>query len=254
MKIYKKVIFNIFLILAIIMLSIVNSNNSKYIVANLESKKPIYRVQTDEKKISLTFDVNWAENEYIYEILDVLDRYNVKATFVIMGKWIIYPEGNEEKLVEIKKRGHEIGNHSYVHPMFTQINEGRMLEEIKKTETIIQENIGYTTKLFRFPSGNFDEKSLEFINNLGYKCIQWDVDSVDWKESSEEEEYKRVMKNVKAGSIVLFHNNAKYTPKNLDKILDELINEEGYEIIPVGELIYNEDYYVDENGEQIKNK
>lgn len=62
------------------------------------------------------------------------------------------------------------------------------------------------------------------------------------------------MKNVKAGSIVLFHNNAKYTPKNLDKILDELINEEGYEIIPVGELIYNEDYYVDENGEQIKNK
>lgn len=252
MKVYKKIIFNIFIILMIVVASIMTLNNAKYISAELVNKKPIYRVKTDDKKIALTFDVNWAENEYIYEILDVLDKYNVKATFFIMGKWVIYPEGNNEKLIKIKERGHEIGNHSYVHPMFSKIDQGRILEEIKKTETIIQENVGYTTKLFRFPSGDFNEKSLEFINNLGYKCIQWDVDSVDWKETSEEDEYKRVMKNVKEGSIILFHNNAKYTPKNLDKILNKLINEDSYEIVPVGELIYSDESYIDENGEQIK--
>lgn len=78
-----------------------------------KDNKPIHCVDREDKKISLTFDVNWAENDYLYEILDLLDENNVKATFFIMGKWVIYPEGNREKLVEIHKRGHEIGNHSY---------------------------------------------------------------------------------------------------------------------------------------------
>ena len=81
--------------------------------------------------------------------------------------------------------------------------------------------------------------------------MQWSVDSVDWKESGEEIEYIRVKKNIKPGSIVLFHNNAKYTPKNLEKIIKECINE-GYTFVKIGELIYENEFYVDENGIQHK--
>lgn len=84
-----------------------------------------------------------------------------------------------------------------------------------------------------------------------YKCIQWDVDSVDWKQSGADVEYNRVMKNVKEGSILLFHNNAKYTPENLDRIINKL-TDEGYKFLTVSELIYDDNYYIDENGVQNK--
>lgn len=77
------------------------------------------------------------------------------------------------------------------------------------------------------------------------------VDSVDWKQSGADVEYNRVMKNVKEGSILLFHNNAKYTPENLDRIINKL-TDEGYKFLTVSELIYDDNYYIDENGVQNK--
>ncbi|MBM6860415.1 polysaccharide deacetylase family protein, partial [Clostridium saudiense] len=225
---------------------------SKSILVNGSlDKKPIFRVNTENKQIALTFDVNWAENEYIYDILDVLNKYNVKATFFVMGKWVNYPEGNKEKLIKINEMGHEIGNHSYVHPSFSKIDESRMLEELTKTDDIIYEAIGVKPTLFRFPSGDYNDKALQFVLEKGYKCIQWDCDSVDWKESGEEVEYERIMKKVTSGSIMLFHNNAKYTPSNLDKIISKL-KEDGYEFVTVGQLTECDEYYIDENGEQHK--
>ncbi len=87
---------------------------------------------------------------------------------------------------------------------------------------------------------------------MGYTCIQWDTDSVDWKELGADVEYNRVMKKVKPGSIMLFHNNAKYTPENLEKIINEL-QKQGYVFKPVGEMIYKNDYTIDEQGIQHKN-
>ena len=78
------------------------------------------------------------------------------------------------------------------------------------------------------------------------------MDSVDWKEKGAQEEYDRVIKNVKSGSIVLFHNNAKYTPENLPKILEKL-KAEGYKIVPISELIYMDNYELDHTGNQIRN-
>lgn len=251
MKRTKKIIVNICLLLIIMIISIFSSraiatNNSAV------SNKPIFRVDTESKKIAITFDVNWAEEEHIYEILDILKKYDVKATFFVMGKWVNFPEGNKEKLIRINEEGHEIGNHSYVHPSFSKISEERMLEELNKTDEIIYEAIGVKPTLFRFPSGDYNERALAYVMNKGYSCIQWDCDSVDWKQLGEEIEYERVIKNVKAGSILLFHNNAKYTPKNLEKLIVKL-KEDGYEFVTVGQLIYYENYYIDENGEQHKN-
>ncbi|HAT4282411.1 TPA: polysaccharide deacetylase family sporulation protein PdaB [Clostridium perfringens] len=215
-----------------------------------KDNKPIHCVDREDKKISLTFDVNWAENDYLYEILDLLDENNVKATFFIMGKWVIYPEGNREKLVEIHKRGHEIGNHSYVHPDFKNIGKDRMIEEVKKTEEIIEKEIGVKTNLFRFPSGSYSQEGLSAIEGLQYKSIQWDVDSVDWKGESKEKEYKKVVNNVKGGSILLYHNNGKYTVENLKEIIPKL-KSEGYEFVKISDIIYENSYEIDDNGKQL---
>ena len=215
-----------------------------------KDNKPIHCVDRDDKKISLTFDVNWAENDYLYEILDLLDENNIKATFFIMGKWVIYPEGNREKLVEIHKRGHEIGNHSYVHPDFKNIGKERIIEEVKKTEEIIEKEVGVKTNLFRFPSGSYSKESLSAIEGLEYKSIQWDVDSVDWKGESKEREYKKVVNNVKGGSILLYHNNGKYTVENLKEIIPKL-KSEGYEFVKISDIIYENSYEIDDNGKQL---
>ena len=215
-----------------------------------KDNKPIHCVDRDDKKISLTFDVNWAENDYLYEILDLLDENNIKATFFIMGKWVIYPEGNREKLVEIHKRGHEIGNHSYVHPDFKNIGKERIIEEVKKTEEIIEKEVGVKTNLFRFPSGSYSKESLSVIEGLEYKSIQWDVDSVDWKGESKEREYKKVVNNVKGGSILLYHNNGKYTVENLKEIIPKL-KSEGYEFVKISDIIYENSYEIDDNGKQL---
>lgn len=169
-----------------------------------------------------------------------------------MGGWVNYSEENVNKLKAIKEGGHEIGNHSYKHPSFTKIGAAKMKEEIEKTNDIIEKYTGDKPKLFRFPSGDYNKEVFLKIRNLGYMTIQWDVDSVDWKEASPEMEYNRVMKNVKPGSIILFHN-AKYTPQNLERIIKEL-KDKGYEFKPVGEMIFFEDYNVDNQGIQHKQK
>ena len=215
-----------------------------------KDNKPIHCVDREDKKISLTFDVNWAENDYLYEILDLLDENNVKATFFIMGKWVIYPEGNREKLIEIHKRGHEIGNHSYVHPDFKNIGKERIIEEVKKTEEIIEKEVGVKTNLFRFPSGSYSQESLSVIHGLQYKSIQWDVDSVDWKGESKEREYKKVIDNIKGGSILLYHNNGKHTVENLKEIIPKL-KSEGYEFVKISDIIYENSYEIDDNGKQL---
>lgn len=242
---------SLILLISTIIISIFLKEEAKFSLAQIVSDKPIYRVKTEEKNIAITFDINWAENDELYNILEVLDKYNVKATFFIMGGWVNYSDENKEKLIKIKEGGHEIGNHSYIHPMFSKITEERMKDEIEKTNKIINDTTKEEVKLFRFPSGDYNKKACEFIYSQGMIGIQWDVDSVDWKQTSAEEEYNRVMKKVAPGSILLFHNNAKYTPKNLDRIISEL-QKENYKFTKVGELIYYDDYFIDEKGEQIK--
>ena len=247
----KKVVIEVILLVLVIILSLVVNKRSISVSTNKPSKLPIFRVNTEEKEVALTFDINWAEEDHLDEILQILKKYDAKGTFFIMGGWVNYTDDNKEKLKNIYNDGHEIGNHSYIHPNFMNITEERMNDELKKTEDIIYETIGYNTKLFRFPSGSYNEKALNYVMSKGYKCIQWDVDSVDWKQAGADVEYNRVMKNVKEGSILLFHNNAKYTPENLDRIINKLTGE-GYKFLTVSELVYDDNYYIDENGVQNK--
>lgn len=247
----KRIVINLFLIFVLLAVSF-GINKGISVMGNAQEEEPIYCVDTNDKVVSLTFDVNWVEKDNIDVILSILKKYNIKGTFFIMGRWVDYSEENVNKLKAIKEGGHEIGNHSYKHPSFTKIGADKMKEEIDKTNAIIEKYTGDKPKLFRFPSGDYNKEAFLKVRNFGYMAIQWNVDSVDWKEASPEMEYNRVMKNVKPGSIILFHN-AKYTPQNLDRIIKEL-KDKGYEFKPVGEMISFEDYIVDNQGIQHKQK
>lgn len=239
------------LILIISLISIFTGiNKTTYVAGSKIEEHPIYSVDINDKSVSLTFDINWTQKDNTQVILDVLNKYNIKATFFIMGGWVDYNEENQNILKKIKEGGHEIGNHSYKHPSFTKIGGDRITEEIEKTNDVIKKITGDKPKLVRFPSGDYNKQVNSWVRDLGYITIQWDVDSVDWKEKDPKEEFNRVMKNTKNGSIILFHN-AKNTPDNLIKIISSLKNQ-GYEFKTVGDLIYDGDYFIDEQGIQHK--
>lgn len=246
-----KVIISIILFALIISVSLILREEEYIETIEKGYEVPIYSVSIEEKVAAITFDINWAKEENLYTILDILDKYNTKATFFIMGAWVNQNDENVEKLKAIVERGHEIGNHSYLHPNFTKIGEEQIKEELRKTNEIIEKLTKVKPVLFRFPSGDYNERVNKVVLNEGFISIQWNCDSVDWKEEGAEIEYSRIKENLKPGSILLFHNNAKYTPENLEKVLKDYQNQE-YKFVKVGDLIYNEGYTVEKDGTQRK--
>ena len=249
MQISTRKVINFLILLVIIISSIF-----QIIMPSVEAASknhPIYNVDTDKKEVAITFDMNWGE-DYTLEILNILDEFDAKATFFVIGSWINYSEDNTNILKEVKKRGHEIGNHSNTHPDFTKISKDRILKEIYTTEEKIKNITGDNSKSFRFPSGAYDNKSLEVSKSTGLYPVHWNVDSIDWKEQGEEIEYNRVIKNLKPGDIILFHTNAKHTPNNIRKLLIYL-RDRDYKAVKVIDIIYKDDYSIDINGKQIHN-
>lgn len=215
-------------------------------VFNPNKELPIYSVEIDEKKASITIDAAWGD-EFTSAILDTLDEYNVKATFFLVEFWA---EDYPNQVKEIHKRGHEIGNHSSTHPDFTSLSKEQMVNEITTTDKRITELTGVKPTVFRPPYGAYNDLVIQSLRELDYYTIQWDIDSLDWKELGVEPVVDRVVKNVGKGSIILFHNNAKYIKEYLPIVLDRLI-EEGYELVPVSELIYKDNFQLDNGGRQI---
>lgn len=247
-RIQKKVLLVCIFLFSGVIASVFMNYRDTSAFLRVDRKLPIYNVDTKEKKISLSFDVSWG-NDNTEKILEILDKYNVKATFFIVGGWIDqYPD----KLKEIYKRGHEIGNHSNMHPDMTKLTREKIIQDIDINDAKIRQITGEGTKLFRCPEGSYNDLVVQTVKETGHYCIQWDVDSIDWKEQGADLEYNRVIKNTKPGSILLFHNNAKYTPENLPRIIEKL-QSEGYQFVKTGDLIYKDNYRIDHSGKQISN-
>lgn len=245
----KNITLRILLVILILFISIIYtsySNNISIVEVFYEKRElPIYSVETDEKKISISFDAAWGD-EYTRQILDILDKYQVKTTFFLVGFWIDkYPE----LVKEISERGHDVGNHSTNHPYMSKLSEEQILKELNTTGNKIKDITGKTSILFRPPYGDYNDRLIRTCIENGYYVIQWDVDSLDWKELGIQPVVDRVTRNVNNGSIVLFHNNAKYVIEYLPLVLEKLQGE-GYEIVPISELIYKEDFYMDNTGRQ----
>lgn len=231
-------------ILAITCLSVIafakTTNNNKLL--------PIYSVGLKSKEIAITFDAAWG-NEDTDEILNILESYNVKATFFLVGGWVSkYPQS----VKKIASHLHEIGNHSNTHPDFTKLDETKILEEIKSCNLKIKNIIGKSPKVFRPPFGAYNNQLISSLKSLKMQTIQWDVDSCDWMEGMSAQQIEtKVLKKVKPGSIILFHNAAINTPAALPNILEDLISK-GYTFKTVSELIYNKNYVINNQGVQIK--
>lgn len=236
------------ILIALFLILLIGNVGLKPTIAD-KKENPIYNVDTKEKKVALTFDVNWAEKDYLEDILKILKEKNVKATFFVMGGWVNYSEENSEKLKKIYADGHEIGNHSYIHPDYTKISSDRMIQEIEKTNETIKNIIGIKPKYFRFPSGAYNSNAVNVLRSNKYTPIQWDVDSIDWKGKSEQFEYDRVINRAKEGSIILYHNNGKYTTKSLPRIIDKL-KSEGFQFVKIDDLVVKGNYYIDMDGKQ----
>lgn len=215
-----------------------------------ERKLPIYCVNTDEKKIALSFDAAWG-NEDTRQILDILKDNNIKATFFMTGEWI---EKYPEDVKTIYNEGHELGNHSMNHLQMSTLNHEECLKEIQGAHDLVKELTGIDMKVFRPPYGDYNNTLIDAASSINYHTIQWDVDSLDWKDYGIESIVDTVCnhKHLGNGSIILMHNGAKYTASALDSVIKKL-KEQGYEFVRMSELIYNKDYYMDHEGRQHKN-
>ncbi len=213
-----------------------------------EREVPIYGVDLEEKKLAISFDAAWGA-DCTPTLLKILKEHNIKTTFFLTGIWVKeYPE----MVKKIAEAGHELGNHSLTHPHCNTLSAEEFVEELKKNEEMIHKLTAKRTKLFRPPFGEYDNTNLKAARKNGYEVIQWSVDSLDWQEAGTEAVVDRVLKNAHPGAIVLFHNNAQYTPEALPIILKGL-KKDGYKIVPVSELLHKGDYYIEKhNGIQKK--
>ena len=124
-------------------------------------------------------------------------------------------------------------------------------DEIQKVHNKVKELTGLDMTVFRPPFGDYDDTVIEAANELGYHVIQWDCDSLDWKDYGVDSIIHTVTnhKHLGNGSIILMHNGAKYTKDALEQVITELKNQ-GYEFVTVSELIYKENYQMDHEGRQ----
>ena len=206
---------------------------------------PIYCVNRDDNKISISFDAAWGGDKTL-GILDLLDEYNIKTTFFLVDIWTQkYPE----LVKEIVTRGHEIGNHSTSHPQMSKLNETQIAKELNTQADNVLAIAGVRPVLFRPPYGDYDDQVVLQARKDGYEVIQWNVDSLDWKNLGVEPMIQRTTKNLHPGDILLFHNNSQYITQALPAII-ESIQSQGYQIVPISELVLSQPYWIDHTGMQ----
>ncbi len=206
---------------------------------------PIYSVDREDKVVSISFDCAWGV-EYTDEILNALKVSNVRATWFMVEFWT---EKYGAYVKKIDGAGHEIGTHSSTHSYMSKQNAEEIKLELSTSSEAIESLTGKKVELFRPPYGDYDDELIKTASEQGYYSIQWDVDSLDWKDLSAADIAMRVINGVQSGSIILMHNNGLHTAEAVPIILETLKNR-GYSFVPIGELIYRENYVVDGTGRQ----
>lgn len=209
---------------------------------------PIYCVEKDYKVLSISFDAAWG-NEDTQQLIDILKTENIQATFFVVGAWVDkYPES----VKALSDAGHEVMNHSATHPHMPDLSTEQMTEEVQSCNEKIKAITGVQPTLFRPPYGDYNNAVISTMRSIGMYSIQWDVDSLDWRNPAPSEITQRVVENAQNGSIILFHNAAVNTPAALPSVIAGL-KAKGFSFLPVSKLIYTENYTMDHTGRQIPN-
>lgn len=194
--------------------------------------KPVYQGNLNRKQVALTFD-GGGGGTYPPEQLAILKKHNVQATIFLTGNWI---ENFPTLAKKIAADGYEIGNHSYSHPYMTKLSDSKIKQEILKTENLI---IGLGAKkpnLFRPPYGARNTHLDDLAGSLGYSSIMWSIDTIDWKNPGPQTIIAKIKNNVRNGSIILLHLDARDTIKALPEIITWL-RSQGYRLVKVSEIL-----------------
>ena len=213
---------------------------------------PIYCVDrssdTGSPKVALSFDAAWG-NEDTVKILDILAKHNVKVTFFMTGGWI---EKYPDDVKAIAAAGHDLANHSENHKQMSKLSADKCKTEIMKPHEKVKTLTGIDMTLFRPPYGDYNNTLIKTANEqCKYHVIQWDVDSLDWKDYTAKQITDRILnhKHLGNGSIILMHNGAKHTAEALESIILSL-QEKGYTLVPISQLILPGEYTIDHEGRQ----
>ncbi len=210
---------------------------------------PIYSVETEEKKLSISFDCAWGV-DYTDRLLAAMEKEGVRCTFFAVEFWA---EKYPEYLKKISDAGHEIGTHSATHPKMSSLSATAIDKELETSVQAIEKVTGKKVELFRPPFGDYDDLLIERAEKAGLYTVQWSVDSLDWKDLSAKEIEERVLSRATSGSIVLFHNQGLHTAEAISNIISAL-KSRGYELVPIGELIYRDNFVMRADGAQVKNE
>lgn len=210
---------------------------------------PIYCVEKEQPQISISFDAAWG-NEDTEKLLSILKKHNVKATFFMTGGWI---EKYPDDVKAIAAGGHDLGNHSENHKQMSQLSAGQCKEELMKPHEKVKQLTGKDMILFRPPYGDYNDTLIQVCRENNYYPIQWDVDSLDWKDYDAATIIRRVTENdhLGNGSIILCHNGGKHTAEALDELIT-IFKQKGYSFVPISELILKDGYTINHEGRQVK--
>lgn len=230
-----------------VLIAIANMSTAQILpTSSGERALPIYNVKTEENKVALTMNCAWSADD-IDRILETLEKNEVKITFFIVGEWA---EKYPEAVKKIYEAGHEIGTHSNTHPHVEQLSAEKNLEEIKLGVEKLQKITGEQTRLYRTPYGEYNDTVINTARENGYYTIQWNIDTLDYKGLTGDEMWGRIKEKLQKGSIILTHNGTEHTADSLDMLLKN-IKTNGYQVTTVSDLIYKDNYIIDNNGTQI---
>ena len=223
------------LALFIVVLLVVNSFG--LIIYARESN--IYRSFPEVKgKIALTFD-DGPHPRYTRQILEILKREGVRATFFVIGENIGYYD--EGIVADIIADGHELGNHTYNHEHTKSMTQEDFYRDVRACHDLIKEKYNYDMKIFRPPEGYIDTKVENIARELDYSIIIWSIDTKDWEHVGSDIIVGNIEKNASDGDIILMHDYVSKPNTTIDA-LERIIRNlkaQGYEFVTVSELISN---------------
>ena len=206
---------------------------------------PIYSVETGEKTAALGINCAWDDSD-IDRILELLEARGIRATFFVVGDWCDrYPDA----VRRIAAAGHELGSHSDTHPDMTKLSREEIAAQLDRSKLKLEAVSGQKVRLFRAPSGAYDNQVVSTARALGWEVVQWSNDSLDWKTPPVEEMVEKGCGRAAPGDIQLWHAGKRNTAAALERVLDRLAGE-GYRFVPVGELILPAPYRLDHTGRQ----
>lgn len=197
--------------------------------------EPIRHIKTTQKVVALTFD-DGPDNPYTEQILGVLDKHNVKATFYVLG-------GNAKAYPDLIKKmmnkGHELGNHTMSHSMMKNKSVEKISQDIQSVDTILR-NLGYQKEItFRAPFGITSDNLKIALKQLNKRMVLFTFLPQDWTKISSQQIYQNVMKEMKPGLIITLHDGGKRR-ENTVKATEMLINtlqQQGYQFVTISELL-----------------